>query len=830
MPRAKVNPSRVWWLTGAIAAVTVGIAWWLRDATALFDTPVNIQWWMLAAAFYVFERTVVHFRFNRHAYSFSLSEIPMVLGMFLVAPVMVLAAQALGVLVALTTHRRQTLTKASFNLAQFGLQTAVAILVFRMLADARDPLAFRNSVSAWAAAITAWFLANLLISTAIRLSGGEVTRQELANVLLAGVAAATMNVGLGIVTVFLLWLRPEQIWLAAIPVGLLYVSYRAYMVQRQEHGRLSAIYEATRELHRIPQLEEALVAMVRRARTVFEGDFAAIHLFPDGPHRTVFTTSHGPDGLIEVMEANPAGITDPHLLMALSDAKGFIMSTKSKTDTIVAPLIEDDNVVGLFVVTDPVGDVGEFTRSDLNILETMASQVAVSLENGRLEDSLAQLTRLKEELKYQALHDPLTGLANRVLLRSRLEESALRRDPSSALIFIDLDHFKSINDTFGHQGGDRALVEIAQRLQTASRDHDVVARIGGDEFAILLTRLSHPQDAEAVARRILESVRAPIDVGAGKALCGASVGIAHVMPGDHSDDILRRADQAMYSAKHRGRGSYQVFGASMDEEVRRSIRLRMDFQAALMDDAIELHYQPIISLTTRQTEGAEALLRWIHPDLGVVNPLETLTAAAEASAIDLLASWTVDRVCRDLSTIRHTQPNFLMTLNVSPDQLNDSMVDHIRAALHAYKIPAGQLIVELTETSAVQGSPDAIEALAGLGVKVAIDDFGTGYSSLSRLDTLPINVVKIDRSFVDRMVGPGSSPLARMVLEIGEALDLMTVAEGIETVDQLRELVEMGCDYGQGFLFAGAMRLGDLLIWIESSLTTSNHPAILAFR
>ncbi len=830
MSQPGANRTGVWALSGVIAAATGAIAWWLRDASTVFEPPVHVHWLYFAAAFYFFERTVVHFRIHRHAYSFSLSEIPMVLGLFLIPPIQILAAQAIGVAIALTTHRRQPMTKACFNLAQFGLQTAVAILVFRALAYPVDPLAFRNTFSIWTGAIVAWLIANILISYAIRLSGGSVTRQELSNVLTAGAVAATMNVGLGIVTVFLIWLRPDQMWLAAIPIGLLYVAYRAYMVQRQEHSRLSAIYEATRELHRIPQLEEALAAIVKRARSLFDGDYAAVHLFPDGPHRTVFTTAHGPGGLIEVMEANPAGITDPHLLMALSDSKGFMMSSKSKTDMIVAPLLEDDDVVGLFVVTDPVGDVGEFTRSDLSILETMASQVAVSLKNGKLEDSLAQLTRLKEELRYQALHDPLTGLANRVLLRSRLEEAALRRDPASALIFIDLDHFKAVNDTFGHQGGDRALVEIAQRLQRASREHDIAARIGGDEFAVLLTHLPHPQDAEMVAQRILDSVRGPIDVGAGKALCGASVGIAHIMPGDHSDDILRRADQAMYSAKHRGRGSYQVFGASMDEDVKRSIRLRMDFQAALMDNKVELHYQPIISLTSRRPEGAEALLRWTHPELGVIDPLNTLTAASEASAVDLLASWTVDRACRDLATLREKHPDFFLSVNVSPDQLSESIVDHVRGSLMAYEIPPEQFIIEITETSAVQGSAEAIEALAALGVKVAIDDFGTGYSSLSRLDTLPINVVKIDRSFVDRMVGPGSSPLARMVLEIGEALELITVAEGVETVEQLRNLQEQGCDFGQGFLFAPAMRLDNLTEWIDSSLTEQNHPAILPFR
>ncbi len=811
---------RVWALTTGVAVVAVALAWTIRDLPSL-DTPRHFSPWLFVPLVYLAEVTVVHLQFRRDAHSFSMSEVPLVLGLFFTSPVGLVGAQLLGNALALGINRRQTPVKLAFNLSQFTLQSIVAIVVFRTVLGAGDPLGPAGWIGALAAMEMAVVIANILINAAIHLSGGRIDRTEQRRVLELGAIAAVMNASMGLVAVTVVWTQPGTVWAAAVPPIVLFLSYRAYVTQQQEHRRLRSLYEATRALHRSPQIEAALLAAVEQARSMFDAERAEILIFPEDAAGTGYRTVAGPGDLRSSMEpVAPAVASDEpwgetlrtgRARLLLHDPSGRPRRRKNPRDAMVAPVAAPEGINGVMLVQEPLGDVRTFTTGDLRFLETLASQVSVSLENGRLEDSLAQLTRLKEDLQHRALHDTLTGLANRTLLRQKLAEAITAVDAGeqqAAVMFLDLDDFKAVNDTLGHQAGDELLVAVAQRLLSACRPHDTVARLGGDEFAVLLEHLSDPEDVTRVAERITESLRKPFPVFHRQVTTQASLGIALVEPGQDPDELMRQADQAMYAAKGHRKGSYRVFEAGIGASFARGVAVRTELERAIASDELVLHYQPVVRLATGELAGLEALVRWRHPERGLVPPDEFIPVAEDTGLIVPLgrrvlreACHQAERWCRNL-----VGPDFFVSVNLSPRELAEpDVVAQVGAAVAEAGLDARALVVEITENLSMQPFADVLEGLRDLGTRIALDDFGTGYSSLAYLERLPIDIVKIDRSFIERLSGREASPLTRMVVEIGDALGLDTIAEGIETREQLHLLRELGCPLGQGFLFARPM-------------------------
>ncbi|MFP5332079.1 MAG: putative bifunctional diguanylate cyclase/phosphodiesterase, partial [Acidimicrobiia bacterium] len=810
--------AKVWWLCVAIALAGSGFVIWVGTLAPLDGAPFTIPWWVLVVLFYIAERTVVHFSFNRHAHSFSLSEIPLVLGLFFASPLAVLAGQAIGSMAALALHRRQSPQKLVFNVTQFTLQAGVAVLVFRSLAGGADPLGFRAAFAALLAVGAALVLANLLINAAIRLSGGRMTRADMLQVLSLGGAAASMNTALALIAVHVAWARPSALWIALIPPLLLFVAYRAQVNQRQEHARLAAMYDATRELHRTPRLDEAVLAATRRARGMFGAARGEIVLFQG--EEGIFSTAVE-NGSEQVMDLVETSALHPLLLEVVETGSSRIEQTdpdRRRNDVMVVPLRTGDEVIGAFIVGEPESDIGSFSQSDLALLETLASQLSVSLENGRLEESLAALHHLKEELRYQAEHDPLTGLANRALFRRLLAEAIERTNDRSAVLFLDLDDFKRVNDTFGHAAGDELLRLVAGRIQACCRTGDVVARLGGDEFAVLLGAIDSPGRESTVAARLLAAFERPFDIDGQPVFARASIGVAAIAATDSVDSVLAHADEAMYVAKHGRKGSFHLHGQDADRVVRRRSELRADLQTALVSDGLDLHYQPIVDLETGDSIGVEALLRWTHPVHGAIPVPEALAVADEAGLMQMLGTWTISRACRDIAEIRRLDPSLWVSVNISADQVHPGLASTVVAELDAYGLDPSALVIEITETAAIEYGERLLADVAELGVRIAIDDFGTGYSSLSRLDSLPISIVKVDRSFVARMSSPERSRLAEMVVEIGQTLGLMTIAEGIENEETRQHLLGLGCDVGQGWLFAAAMPTDEIAARVRAQL------------
>ncbi|HEY6397008.1 MAG TPA: EAL domain-containing protein, partial [Solirubrobacteraceae bacterium] len=461
-------------------------------------------------------------------------------------------------------------------------------------------------------------------------------------------------------------------------------------------------------------------------------------------------------------------------------------------------------------------------------LTSSLSKRTLQLEdaNRRLDYSVKELTSAYErerqiagQLNHMAFHDSLTNLANRVLLTESVEHAVRRAQRSKtnlAVLFLDLDDFKTINDSLGHTVGDELLIAVAQRLRACVRESDTAARISGDEFAILLEDIGDPSGAARSAERVLDSLQPPFTLAGTEIFVRASIGIAVGPAGQRSEqasELLRNADLAMYMAKSEKKGSYRFFAPGMHSGLLARLELKADLERALSQHDFTIHYQPIVSLVEGTIDGLEALLRWQHPTRGLVGPSEFLALAEETGLVRPVGHWVLREACRQgmlwQREIGGGEP-LTISVNLSPAELYEpELVDQVAAALQESRLLPSQLILELTESVFMQDTEVTMVRLTGLkrlGVRLAIDDFGTGYSSLGYLQRLPLDRIKVAKQFVDDVAkGAGDSALTRAIIKLGETFELETVAEGIERADQLKRLREIGCKLGQGHYFAHAL-------------------------
>ncbi len=428
---------------------------------------------------------------------------------------------------------------------------------------------------------------------------------------------------------------------------------------------------------------------------------------------------------------------------------------------------------------------------------------------------------MEEQLKRLALHDPLTLLGNRSLFRDRLEHAlavSKRNGRGVAVLFVDLDNFKRINDSFGHATGDRVLHRSAQRLVQATRNGDTVARFGGDEFAVLLENLTGRDQVIEIAGRVVDALQGPLDMTGHDLRVGASVGVAFAGPDDGVEELLRDADVAMYASKARGKACYTVYEPAMRRAASERQELEAEIARAMQERQFLLHYQPAVDLRSCYLLGVEALLRWQHPTRGLLSPADFLPVAEQSGQIVTLGRWVLAQACREVRIWQARLPegrHVRVSVNVSAVQLTQSdIVADVENALRNSALDPGNLVVEIKESVLMQNSEAVLATLNGLrlqGVRIAIDDFGTGLSSLSYLHRFPIDILKIDRSFVEQLgrLEDGAG-LARAIITLGETLGLEVVAEGIESEEQQRELVGLGCVAGQGYYYSKPALLHEL--------------------
>jgi diguanylate cyclase (GGDEF)-like protein/PAS domain S-box-containing protein len=427
---------------------------------------------------------------------------------------------------------------------------------------------------------------------------------------------------------------------------------------------------------------------------------------------------------------------------------------------------------------------------------------------------------LEQQLSHQTFHDPLTGLANRALFRDRVDHAIARGErtgSSIALFLVDLDNFKLVNDGLGHSVGDRLLAAVAQRLRHELRPSDTIARLGGDEFAVLVEDDVTELSASAVAERMVAAIRPMVTVDDEQVLTSASVGVSilKVQGADRpaesdADELMRDADLAMYAAKSAGGNRYAIFDPAMHADLLAEARRRSELEQAIGEGQFVVHYQPIVELSSARLVGVEALVRWNHPERGLIGPGAFIPLAEATGLIVPLGRWVLREACRQLARWRAAFPgaaDVYVSVNLSARQFQaPGLVDDVAAAIAEAGIPAGRLTLELTETLLMRDTAatvDALTALKALGLKLAVDDFGTGYSALGYLRSFPVDILKIDKLFVDGVAtNHEDTALAQTIVQLGRTLNLQTLAEGIESADQSSQLEALGCTYGQGYLFA----------------------------
>jgi diguanylate cyclase (GGDEF)-like protein len=431
-------------------------------------------------------------------------------------------------------------------------------------------------------------------------------------------------------------------------------------------------------------------------------------------------------------------------------------------------------------------------------------------------EDITERQRAEERIAHMARHDALTDLPNRALLRERLEYELKRvkRGECLAVLCLDLDHFKSVNDTLGHPIGDELLKVVAERLRRCTREHDTIARLGGDEFAIIMTAMEKPSDAAILSRRVRDSITKPYDLDGHQIVADISIGIS-VAPVDASepDQLLKNADMALYGAKADGRGAYRFFEPEMDARMQQRRELEMDLRKALANAEFELYYQPLVDLQNNGITGFEALLRWHHPVRGLISPADFIPIAEETGLIIPLGEWVLRRACEETAS---WPGDLKVAVNLSPSQLKSkNLVEVVTSALAESGMAATRLQLEITESVLMQNTfatLATLHQLRALGVQIAMDDFGTGYSSLSYLRSFPFDKIKIDRSFIEDLSN-GAEPLAivRAIASLAKSLSMVSTAEGVETLQQLEKLQGVGCTEMQGYVFSQARPAEDIV-------------------
>jgi diguanylate cyclase (GGDEF)-like protein len=820
-------------LSLGMAAVTTALYLGVvRDRPAI-DMPLHIPWWVLALMFATVEIFVVHAQIRREAVSFSLREIPLVLALFFSEVDDLLIGQLLGMALALAVFRRQAPLKLAFSLTLSTFQTCVAIIVFRSLVVLGDPMGGAGWLGAFAATHLVDIIALCMVITVTSLTAGKAA--QLPSTFGAGRLTTFTNTCVALVTATVLWDRPSSAWLLVVVVGMIGVAYRSHGLVRRRHESLQVLYESTRVAHGSLETGAMLMVLLEQARQMFRADVAEVTLFGDGDAPALRTT-RGPGDETSVMDpvfldplqgvwARVASEGQAVLLprpIKNAQLKAYFQAQRL-TDVMEAPLSGEKGVFGTMLIANRLGDQNTFDGDDLRLFETLANHASVSLENGRLVDSLREKAVANERL---ALHDGLTGLPNRALFQESVRQAiaaAARERRSFSVVLMDLNRFKEVNDTLGHYNGDLLLKDIAQRLRGALRDSDLVARLGGDEFAILLPDIHDAETGAVAATKILHALDSPFQLQEVLLDVGASLGIAiYPQHGIDADTLLQRADVAMYLAKESHTG-FELYANERDSYSPDRLSLGAELRRAIEAEDLTLVFQPKVDLLFGRVHGFEALSRWHHPRHGFVPPDEFIRLAEGTGLIKPMTLHVLNVALRRCALWDQQGDPVGVSVNVSARSLLDcNFPAEVARLLRRWGLKASTLSLEITESSIMADpdrSHDVLAELSEMGVSLSIDDFGTGYSSLSQLKRLPVDEIKIDKSFVMGMArDDNDAVIVRSTIELGHNLGLRVVAEGVENKDDLDRLRAWGCDVVQGYYLSRPLPAERLKDWSSFDL------------
>jgi diguanylate cyclase (GGDEF)-like protein len=781
-----------------------------------------LNWIILAALSAAAERFVLHIQLRREAQAVSLSEIPQVLGLFFATPLDFGIGRTLGMLLACALWRRSTPIKTAFNTVQVAVESGIALLVFHgMLRLVGD-----GTPARWAAAVAATAVVGavsaLSITTVVALVDGTLRRGDLVREPVRGALTSAVTAIPGLIAVALLEQSPWNALLALTALAGLTIAYRAYAGLSERHLSLERLYRFSQVVSDRPEVDQALQTVLAQATEVLQAERAQVLFLPGENDASGVKVGVGRDGKLTrtADEVNAPGpwaqavhTGEPVLITRNTRApeERRFLADEGLRDAMIVPLRGDAGLIGALMVADRQGEVRTFDDGDVKLLETVANHASVALRNGQLVD----------RLRHEAAHDALTGLPNRTTLRRRLDDLLKARSTGHlAVMLMDLDDFKSVNDTLGHHHGDALLEHIARVLRGAAPADVLVSRLGGDEFAVVVCDVADPERVVAMGEQLLAALRTPATVDGIKLEVGASLGIA-IAP-EHANDVatlLRHADMAMYQAKNTHRGIAVFDPSAKAPESPAQLALVGELRQALVCGELQLYVQPKADAVSGEVVGVEALVRWQHPQHGLIMPdefipiaernglISTLTAEVLRAAISAATSW--DRAGIPAS----------IAVNLSPRSLvGTDLAAQVAALLAAQQTRPGLLTLELTESSMMidpRGVATLMAELHRMGVRLSIDDFGTGYSSLSTLRKLPLDEVKIDKSFVMGLEeNADDETIVRSVVDLALNMGLDVVAEGVENARVWRKLRQMGCTQIQGYYLTRPIPAEDFPAWL----------------
>ena len=607
------------------------------------------------------------------------------------------------------------------------------------------------------------------------------------------------------------------IWITTLIVLLLEASLIFYPLEREITNSVSSLQETIKEL---THTRQQLLNEQSFLQHVIDGVGDPI-LVMDPEYQVIRMNQAAKESMnLDTKEIQPMHrlkLLDSSTIHAsygsqYEDTLKTVLQTSEKLKSVHKHRDNNDEVKTFEIVASPLKDDQGNVAGIIEVSRDVSEYLAL----------LGDLKKSHENYEYLAQHDTLTGLPNRLLFNDRLEHaihSAHRNDTKLAVLFIDLDGFKHINDSFDHSFGDLVLKAVAVRLSHAIREDDTIARMGGDEFTIILTKIDSSQNAALVARKVLAVIQEPLQVDSQRVFLGASIGIS-VYPkhGTTTEDMIRNADSAMYRAKNEGKNTFRYYSEGMTEKAFERMNLEISLRSALEQNQLELYYQPQFDLTSGKIIGFEALLRWNHPESGMIPPGKFIPVAEDSGLIVPIGEWVLSNACAQMKkwlSASIVSEEALMCINISAKQFNqEKLKDTVKTILRETGLKATNLELEITESTMMESpklTTQILQQLRNIGTKIAIDDFGTGYSSLSHLKLLPLTKLKIDQSFVfDIPADRDALAIARAIIGLGKSLSLEVLAEGIETRDQKDFLLKEGCDSGQGYLLSKPLPVSDI--------------------
>ncbi len=789
---------------------------------------------VLAVLFFLAEQFLMNVEFRRQSFVFTLAGVPLALGVLLATPETLVSARVIGSALAFAAQRSR-LDKSLYNVAAYAFEAAADVALIRLIAPV-------HHLHPWTALVLVVCLAvvdqlmSMLVLSLIRLHNGPLSRRDVLEVL---TPAGLLSVLASMFALNMVILVERGIIGAALVVMLIAIGlsgYRGYASTRRRHEALSLVHEFVTGGVGAESLEAVTQEMLSRIRRLLRCSTAEVMILDTptavGANPPPALSASGL--LLTIDEDDELSVTsgdidqlDWILVRVLTDEEPTLAPRNSKDrgirrwlddrgvqDAIIVALPQSSGLVGTLTVRNRFGETATFTDDDLTLLQTLAGHVAVALRS----------IRLVEKLGYDATHDSLTGLSNRAFLSSQIDQALAPPALDVAVLLLDLDRFKEVNDVLGHPVGDRLLSVVGERLRACFGPDATVARVGGDEFAVLVPEPpSQPDELTALATRVADALALPVHFDEAMLTPEASVGIAVSTSARPQTELLRQADTAMYVAKSHDQ-RVAVYSPDMDQGRIERLALIADLRLSLSTypEQFALLYQPKIDVQTGALVSVEALVRWQHPTFGVIVPDRFIPLAESTGLIEKITPLVLRAALHECA--RRTAEGIQMTVavNLSARNISDPLLpQRVAAALAEAGVAPESLILEITESS-VMGDPEqtvpVLHQLHDLGVCLSLDDFGTGYSSLSYLQRLPVGEVKIDRSFVLGLTGDdaaSSRALIRSIATLGSNLGLRIVAEGVEDQATLDELRTLGCDVAQGYYISRPLDSAGLTQWLR---------------